>query len=90
MTGPEHYGAAQKLLSEASFYDSDGLPVTRRGVRVDPLAHASLLLRAHIHATLAHTAATAQANRQNHDGPPGMDIEDQGAWDAVTRSREAR
>ena len=62
MTGPEHYREAERLLSEASF--TGGVteqPVTRDGLPRTPGAHAALIARAQVHATLALAAATAEA-----------------------------
>ncbi|MEV7006821.1 hypothetical protein [Streptosporangium sp. NPDC051022] len=55
MNGPEHYRAAEQLLSTASFVRSpeDPTPV------MDPAVHAALVARAQVHATLALAAATA-------------------------------
>lgn len=52
MNGPEHYKAAEKLLSRASFMDSRGRPT-------DGEAAANLTALAQAHATLAHAAAAA-------------------------------
>jgi hypothetical protein len=59
MNGPEHYRAAEHLLSDASFTDSYGNPVRRDGTLMNPGEHASLTSKAQVHATLALAAAAA-------------------------------
>ena len=63
MTGPEHYAAAEEILSRLS-QDDPG----------SPLMFASLV-RAQVHATLANTAAVALGDREYRSwldaaGPP--------------------
>lgn len=58
MTGAEHYRAAEKLLSDASFTDSNGYAVRRDGSLFPPGEQAVLITRAQVHATLALAAAT--------------------------------
>lgn len=75
MTGPEHYEAAQRLLDEAPKQD-------------DPELERSYLAYAQVHATLAHTAATAQAGGPiyNEDGEfvvGGMTEPQETTWKAV-------
>lgn len=53
LTGPEHYRAAEKLLSRASFERSERNPAPS----LDPQATALLIARAQVHATLAATAS---------------------------------
>src|SRR6185312_2125403 len=66
LTGPEHYRAAEKLLSRASFgrSESDAAP------SLDPQTTALLVARAQVHATLAAGAASAErlADRYVGDG----------------------
>ena len=57
MTGPEHYRAAERLLSEASFVRAPDDP--RPVDRLHPAAHAALIARAQVHATLADAATKA-------------------------------
>ncbi len=61
MTGADHYLAAQKLLSRASHQrsEADPTPLTPAGQPADPAAHAALIARAQVHATLALAAASA-------------------------------
>ncbi|MET8334423.1 hypothetical protein [Streptosporangium canum] len=61
MTGPEHYRAGERLLSEASFVHSpdDPQPVNRRGAELHPTAHAALVGRAQAHFAAAGVAAMA-------------------------------
>lgn len=81
MTGPEHYRAAQRLLSQASHEDSVGNPVSHHGAPIRPETHAALIARANVHAQLAAVAATVSA--QNLAGDPesrGYDSEDWDEW----------
>ena len=66
LTGPEHYRAAEKLLSRASFEQSAEDP----SPALDPQATALLVARAQVHATLAATAVSAEqfADRYVGDG----------------------
>lgn len=66
LTGPEHYRAAEKLLSRASFERSVSDPAPS----LDPQVTALLVARAQVHATLAAAAATAEllADRYVGDG----------------------
>lgn len=59
MNGSKHYIEAERLLSDASFVDRHGHPVSRQGNLLQPGEHAALIARAQIHATLALAAATA-------------------------------
>lgn len=72
MNGPEHYAAAQSLLSEASFLSGmHGYPVARDGRPLQPGEHEALLGKATVHALLAVAAVGAQllADRYVGDGP---------------------
>jgi hypothetical protein len=66
MTGPEHYRAAERLLSDASFTNATGTPVSREGHPIEPRVYATLIDRAQVHATLALAAATAIPLVRNH------------------------
>ncbi|MDX3831355.1 hypothetical protein [Streptomyces europaeiscabiei] len=79
MTGPEHYRAAERLLSQASHESITGNPVTHQGMPMRPEHQAALIARAQVHATLAHTAATAmQAPLDGSE--PGMGADEYHAW----------
>lgn len=54
MTGPEHYRAAEELLTEADQYDE-----------ISAAAKTLILRVAHVHATLALAAAVAELNSQD-------------------------
>ena len=83
MTGPEHYREAERLLSQASYESITGTPVTHQGMPMRPEAHAALIARAQVHATLALTAATAmQATVDGTELGPGED-EFQAWYDAA-------
>ncbi|CRK59027.1 hypothetical protein [Alloactinosynnema sp. L-07] len=71
MNGIDHYGAAQRLLSDASFVGAHGHPVTRDGGLVDNNQHRALIARAQVHAMLALAAATALSTVDKYvgDGP---------------------
>jgi hypothetical protein len=72
MNGPEHYAAAQNLLSEASFRSgAHGYPVARDGRPLQPGEHEALLGQATVHALLAVAAVGAQllADKYVGDGP---------------------
>lgn len=86
MTGPEHYKAAERLLSDASFTTSTGTPVSREGYPIDPRVHAALLGRAQVHATLALAAANAMS-APVEDDLAGFTVEDRDAWYAVAGTR---
>ncbi|NYH79101.1 hypothetical protein FHR84_002435 [Actinopolyspora biskrensis] len=80
MTGPEHFKTAQRLLTEASEQN-------------DPESERTYLARAQVHATLAQTAATAQAGGPifNEDGEfviGGMTEPQEAAWKTVLDSDE--
>jgi hypothetical protein len=64
MTGPEHYAAAQRMLSAGSYTHGPG------GDPVHPEAAAHHIAMAQVHATLALAAATAAqlADRYVGDG----------------------
>lgn len=79
MTGPEHYRAAERLLSQASHEGMTGTPLSPQGLPVRPEVHAALIARAQVHATLALTAATAM--QAPVDGSePGMGAPEYQAW----------
>ncbi|MCT2591091.1 hypothetical protein LHJ74_14435 [Streptomyces sp. N2-109] len=62
MTGPEHYRAAERLLSDASFAaHPQGRPVRRSGGEYGPGEHAALIAQAQVHATLALATQTSAA-----------------------------
>jgi hypothetical protein len=78
MTGPEHYAEAERLLADAierwkESSDEQLANVEGKGGRPDDedlavadyalRAHANMLAEAHVHATLALTAATALFRR---------------------------
>lgn len=90
MNGHKHYRAAEKLLSAASFQNADGTPATSDGQLVDPVAHASLVARAQVHATLALAAAQAMPTVASFCGDSTR-ITDWGAaigWDTVPDKQE--
>jgi hypothetical protein len=67
MTGPEHYAAAEEILSRSSRDDPDST-----------VALASMV-KAQVHATLAHAAALALGEREFRAwlevaGPPRADL----------------
>ncbi|GHA28875.1 hypothetical protein GCM10010372_30940 [Streptomyces tauricus] len=81
MNGPEHYRAAERLLSQASHEDIAGNPVSRHGMPIRHETHAGLIARADVHARLAQVAAQVLA--QPLAGDPdsrGYDGEDWGEW----------
>ncbi|MGW6009671.1 hypothetical protein [Streptomyces sp. NPDC055210] len=81
MNGPEHFLAAERLLSEASFVGVTGNPVTREGLPRRPEHRDALIAQAQVHATLAQVAAQVLA--QPLAGDPdsrGYDGEDWGEW----------
>jgi hypothetical protein len=57
MTGPEHYAAAERLLSAITWEDGS--------ISVGDDAAAAYTAAAQVHATLALAAATARANAAN-------------------------
>ncbi|MEV8600480.1 hypothetical protein AB0465_11440 [Streptomyces griseoviridis] len=61
MNGPEHFREAERLLSEASFTDVTGAPVTREGILRRPDERDALIARAAVHATLARTAVAEKS-----------------------------
>lgn len=83
MTGPEHYRAAERLLSDASFTtgEHDDSPLTRQGDLMSPQLHAALLGRAQAHATLALAAATALSNTDR--APTRATIPEWNAWQSA-------
>jgi hypothetical protein len=85
MTGPEHYRAAERLLSDASFTSITGTPVTREGRPVEPRIHATLIDLAQVHATLALAAATAMGSTRT-GAMPAADYED---WRAAAGDKAA-
>jgi hypothetical protein len=86
MTGPEHYRAAERLLSDASFTSIAGTPVTREGRPVEPKIHATLIDLAQVHATLALAAATAMGAAVDDD-LAGLTVEERDAWYAVAGTK---
>jgi hypothetical protein len=83
LTGPEHYRAAERLLSQASHEGVTGNPVTHQGMPMRPEVHAALIARAQVHATLAAVAATAMhATVDGTELGPGED-EFQAWYDAT-------
>ncbi|MFF3310526.1 hypothetical protein [Streptomyces sp. NPDC002952] len=87
MTGPEHYRAAERLLSDASFEDSIGNPVTRQGLPMRLEANAALIARAKVHADLARIAANV--SMQPLVGDPesrGLAEEDWDEWQEALHS----
>ncbi|KJK40255.1 hypothetical protein UK15_07865 [Streptomyces variegatus] len=87
MTGPEHYRAAERLLSEASFESITGNPVTRDGHPRTPEAKAALIAQAHVHAQLA--AVAARVSVQPLAGDPdsrGFGEEDWDEWQEAFHS----
>lgn len=63
MTGPEHYRAAERLLASATIDIGAG---QAEGNRIE---HDTQVARAQVHATLALTAATLDAEDIRNDGP---------------------
>lgn len=70
MTGPEHYRRAEQLLREVRDGHQEGTDV------------AAILAAAQVHATLAHTAATALYSHEDGEGG-GQPIHDYQAWMAT-------
>lgn len=71
MIGPEHYKAAEALLSQASLVRSKEDPTAV----FPPEVQQSLIGRAQVHATLALAAATAE-----NDGELGRNHAEYVAW----------
>lgn len=76
MTGPEHYREAERLLGEAGHQGAEGVI----WVRPENLAAAQ------VHATLAHTAATAMGSAVEDD-IAGLTVEEREAWFAVAGTK---
>lgn len=83
MNGPEHYRAAEQLLSEASHVGITGRPVTKQGLPMPPETHAALIARASVHAKLADVALKARPGA--YYGEEG-ELRDQRAWEQAIRS----
>jgi hypothetical protein len=83
-SGPEHYKAAEHLLSQASFVASpdDPQPITPTGHEMRHDVHHGLVARAQVHATLAQAAAIALSCPVD-DQPP----EDAKQWHKVAGSK---
>ncbi|MGW7355139.1 hypothetical protein ACWGI0_00210 [Streptomyces sp. NPDC054802] len=76
-TGPEHYREAERLVA-----------IVDEGHAVDTsLLVPELLAMAHVHATLALAAATAQSSSVDGDPDSGMPPADLTAWNAVCGTR---
>lgn len=64
MTGPEQYAAAERLLTAADEYDTEGDPDTANARRLEALTRATLALTAS-HATAHHPDSVAWSHAIN-------------------------